>query len=135
MVRPPYWVAARIYSVAAGDIARARISGSYTLHTGKDVEDLPPKLYLDVVEAWLWEKFTTQDKADQWLRDLHAPPVDIFGDIPDMVLRAALTAGAEIEKRFGIETTPIPVAEQPVPAGWDNDSLLAEALGLGVTIE
>lgn len=125
MVRPPYWVAARIYAAAATGIGRARISGTYTLNTGQELEDLPPKLYLDVVEAWYWDHFTDQKDVDSWQHDLAAPPRADWTDIWGVVRRGALANIAVFEAVLA-GTEPAPSDESP--PGWSDDELLIEAL-------
>lgn len=138
MVQPPYWVAARLYGVAApGDgtssLGHARISGSYTLHTGKDLDDLPPYLFLDAVEAWQWERFTKQEQADRWQAALHAPPViDVTTiDITRIAMAEAARAGEQIEAIIAGEADPEPDA----PPGWDNATLVAQQRVVGIVMD
>lgn len=137
MVQPPYWVAARIYgaaapSIGASSVAHARISGSYTLHTGKDLDDLPPHLYLDVVESWTWERFTKQDQVDQWQSALNAPPViDVADDWTQIGLVEAARTVEEFLATFDGET----VTEPQEPAGWDNALLVAQQRVDGIVFD
>lgn len=123
MVPAPYWVAARIYSVAASPTGRARISGSYALSTGRDLDDLHPKLYLDVVEAWLWEHFTDQDDADRWIAELETPPSSVWGEIRQLAARATAVAVGEFLTVFHAGR---PDEVDAAPPGWDNQSLMAQ---------
>lgn len=131
MVRPPYWVAARIFSAAASGVARARISGTYTLNTGKDLDRLRPELYLNVVEAWLWEHFTDQEHADEWLASLNAPPSVDLRDFREAALLAAITAGEAMVAASAGEAQWIDDA----PPGWSNADLLAHSKAIGTLIE
>lgn len=124
MVRPPYWGAARIFAVAAGPTARARISGAYALNTGKDLDKLAPKLYLDVVESWVWERFQKQDDVDRWLTQLRSAPAIDMAEVDTIGLRAAISAGALLAALLVGD----PEAIEQAPAGWTNAELLAQAI-------
>lgn len=130
MVRPPYWVAARIWSVAATGTGRARIHGAYALNTGKDLDDLEPHLYLYAVEAWLWDHFTSRETADDWLADLDRLPLLIFGhrfepdfDIRASAMRGTVAAGAALVAKVGGE----PIEVDPT-AGWSETPTRAVVL-------
>lgn len=131
MVRPPYWVAARIYGAAAGSVARARISGAYTLNTGKDLDDLPPKLYLDVVESWIWERFTKQEDADRWVDGLNAAPSIDLADVGAVCERAAMLAVLDIEAMAAGADTPVDDA----PPGWENAALVTQQRVVGIVMD
>lgn len=132
MVQAPYWIAARIYSVAAGTTARSRISGAYTLATGRDLDNLPPHLYLDVVEAWIWERFTKQDDVDQWLDRLNRPPTMRWDE--DGLIEGLLHRGVQSTANRILALTAADVIDDS-PPGWSNEELLAESRSLGVVIE
>lgn len=139
MVRPPYWVAARVFAATATRTGKARIAGAYTLNNGRDIDDLPPDLYLNVVEAWLWDHFGTQDQADKWLESLEPLPVLIFGhakaidfDARACFLRAAVVVADRLTAAARAGTD---VVVEDVPPGWESDTLLAHSRMVGTLIE
>lgn len=130
---PPYQVAGRIYSVTATSrIARARISGAYTLATGGDLDELPPKLYLDLVEAWFLERFTDQDKFDDWVAQVNAPPAFDY-HAPDLMMLRAL------ERALGnfivTARSTDPTDQAPAPPGWDNATLVSQQRVDGIVFD
>lgn len=135
MVRAPYWAAARIWRVAAAGLGRIRISGTYTLNTGKDLDRLPVRLRLDVIEAWIWDRFDRmseggQEAADDWVAERDALPLLVFGapGIPDFdvhgcVVRAAIAAAGKLLASLGGEPVDVDVF-----AGWAEPATRAAAL-------
>lgn len=120
----PYWVAARIVAAARG-LALRRIAGQYALNTGLDFADLPIRQWVDAVESWVWDHFTTDDQVKEWEAYLARPHHSVLDADFHLILgRGAVQVGRELLARGKTPGLTI----DAVPAGWDDATLLAESL-------
>lgn len=88
---------------------------------------MPPHLYLDVVEAWYWERFSKQEQVDDWLSTLNAPASMDWAAQVDGILDGGLQdAARDFLLKLGADTADV--------LGWDREAPEHAGVAIGVMV-